>query len=142
MGRVHAVCRTLADWLLQDLGELSPGGLRSSQVAMLSLHGNTLRLSLPPRHVFTEAPAEPLDVPSGRLIVAAVNAAELGHVLRFFCITNLCELDLFFEADCLRMRSAWAEYILPHVSKNGSSASIVSRETRKVAADAETTERT
>ena len=142
MGRVHAVCRTLADWLLQDLGELSPGGLRSSQVAMLSLHGNTLRLSLPPRHVFTEAPAELLDGPSDRLIVAAVNAAELGHVLRFFCVGDLCEVDLYFEADCLRVRSAWAEYNLPHGSKTDSSGSIVSRETRKSAADAETTERT
>jgi len=118
MGRTQAVCRTLADWLLADLRELSPGGLRSSQVAMVSLHGNTLRLSLPPRHVFTEAPAEPLDVPSGRLIVAAVNAAELGHVLRFFSIAKLCEVDLHFEADCLRVRGAWTEYVLARVPQD------------------------
>ena len=141
MGRVHAVCRTLADWLLADLRELSPGGLRSPQVAMVSLHGSTLRLSLPPRTVFTEAPADLLDGPSDRVIVAFVNAVELAHVLRFFCVGNLCEVDLYFEGDCLRVRSAWAEYNLPHGSKSDSTDSIVSRETRKAAADAETAER-
>jgi hypothetical protein len=118
MGRTQAVCRTLADWLLSDLRELSPEGLRSSQVAMVSLLGSTLRLAVPPRHVFSEAPAEPLDGPSDRLIVAAVSAVELAHVLRFFSIANLCQVDLFFEADCLRVRGSWTEYVLARVPQD------------------------
>ena len=118
MGRTQAVCRTLADWLLADLRELSPGGLRSSQVAMVSLLGSTLRLSVSPNHAFAEVPAEPLEGPSDRLIVAAISAAELGHVLRFFSIANLCQVDLFFEPDCLRVRGSWTEYVLARVPQD------------------------